>query len=147
MLEQTYFSVGNFFNPLALIDKLLNGYKYCKTIPFHGTELTVLWTGRAEHELKRRPTRPLSVEMQLYFSCVIKKRVLFSDADTPQSIAVNDAIRLLFRTVQATSCDPVEFASNYPVKTELSSPGAQKMHPRVVKIDFKDGEWVGEFDI
>ena len=147
MLEQTYFSVGNLFNPGAVLDRLLNGYRNSKTIAFQGNELSVLWTRRAGHELRKHSTRPLTVEMQLYFSCVIKKRVLFYDTDNPPGVTVNENLNMLFRPVQATSCDPVEFASNYPVKTDLTSPGARKMHPRLVKIDFRDGEWSGEFEI
>lgn len=147
MLEQSYFSVGNLFNPVALLDKLLNGYKYRQIVPFHGAELSIGWTRRAENEFRRRGANPLLVEMQLYFSCVIKKRVIFSEGAVPPGDAVNKVLHVLFRTVQASSCDPVEFASNYPVKAELSSPGAKKMHPRLLKIDFRKGEWAGEFEL
>ena len=146
MLEQTYFSTGNLFRLGAFLDKLLNGYSYSQTIPFHGARLSVNWTRRAERELSTRGNNPLIVEMQLYFSCVIKKRVLFPETALETS-TVNRTLQVLFRTVQATSCDPVEFAANYPEKLDLASPGAKKMHPRTLKIDFRKGVWVGEFEI
>lgn len=85
--------------------------------------------------------------MQLYFSCVVKKRVLFHEQSLHPDHVVNDKLRILFRCVQPTSCDPEEFARHYPEKRQLQSTAAQRMHPKELVFDFRDGHWQGEFRI
>lgn len=102
--------------------------------------------------LEQRQT-PLLVEMQLYFSCVVKKRVLFHAHDTgdieqtDEIVRVNDKLHVVFRAVQASSCDPVEFARHYPVKQEFRTRPALKMYPSRLKLDYPQDGWLGEFSI
>jgi len=111
--------------------------------------MTVIWTERAERKL-REQSAPLVVEMQLYFSCVVKKRVLFNLQPRDENVAsveVNDKLHVVFRTVQANSCDPVEFASSYPIAMEYETQGARQMRPSLLQIDHRSGQWQGEFTV
>lgn len=147
-LQASYFRVGN---PLRALDRLFNPYVNKCSINVRGKAVCVEWTRRAEKVLQQR-NLPLIVEMQLYFTCVVKKRVLFHEnagtiKQEIETISVNDKLIAGFRPVQSTSCDPVEFANNFPVKREFKTTAANSMGPSGLKIDFIEGEWVGEFVI
>lgn len=48
------------------------------TIEINGRSVSVEWTKAAARELTRR-TQPLVVELELYFSCLVKKFVHFHE--------------------------------------------------------------------
>ncbi len=145
-MKNSYFEIPS---PFDLLQRWLHPESFHCALTLRGKPLTVSWTKRAERELNRR-THPLLAEMQLYFSCVVKKRVLFHEA-TPgaqlESLAVTDQLHVAFRPVEANSCDPLEFAANHPVRREFASLGALKMHPAHLHLDYKGGSWLGEFEI
>lgn len=101
---------------------------------------------RAEQAFQKRDD-PLIVEMQIYFSCVVQKRILFHDQCEYPTQTVNDSIKITLRPIQAESCDPVEFAKNHPVSHEYSSKAAKNLRPSALEIDFKEDKWCGEFSI
>lgn len=146
--QASYFGSGDLFRPWRIVERWLNPYRHKQSIDLDGKILRVLWTGRAGEQLARRPGG-LIAEMQLYFSCVVKKRVLFhEDAASGRELrthAVNDQLSVAFRPVEARSCDPVEFAANYPVRREFTSLSACKMRPAELKLDYRQGHWCGEF--
>ncbi len=142
-LRHSYFAIPSL---LVFIDRCLNPRKRSNTIQLHNNEIKVSWTNRAENALKSRD-KPLIAEMQLYFSCMVKKRVLFHDETELETVAVNDELKIIFRPVQSTSCSPDEFAQNHPVKQEFKTMGAVKMKPKSLEIDFKKGQWVGEYQV
>ena len=142
-LHNSYFAIKN---PFEILDRWLNPFKYSACIQFRGKDLNVKWTKRADTALQLR-SKPLLAEMQLYFSCVIKKRVLFHEECDLEKINVNNKLDISFRPVQSTACSPEEFANNYPVKDEFHSNGANKMRPSLLCLDFVDGHWQGEFVI
>lgn len=145
-MKNSYFALPS---PFALLERWLNPERHSATVTLHTTPLRVHWTRRAERQLARR-SQPLLVEMQLYFTCVVKKRVLFHEAATEGELAwhpVNEGLKVAFRTVEANSCDPLEFAANFPVKREFDSSGARQMHPAQLHLDYRKGVWVGEFTV
>lgn len=142
-IHGSYFSITS---PLRLLDRWFNPFHHAKTINLDGKALSIYWTHRAEQALLLRDT-PLVIEMQLYFSCVVKKRLIFHDTTTLDTVSVTDNLQLVFRPVEALSCDPVEFAKHYPVKREFSTHGALKMHPSALEVDYKNGQWSGSFTI
>jgi len=142
-LHNSYFTIAN---PIQLINKWFNPPSHSQTIRLQGENLFVQWTHRADKILHRRSS-PLIIEMQLYFSCMVKKRVLFHETFEHETLTVNDAIEIAFRPVQSTSCDPVEFANNFPVKQQLTSTGAKHMTPASLELDYVNGQWQGEFSI
>ncbi len=140
-LQASYFALEN---PLRRFDRWLNRCMYRDSVSINRRKVDIGWTERAERELRRRE-RPLVVEMQLYFSCVVKKRVLFHEQADFDTVAVNDKLRLGFRTVASAVCDPREFAANYPAAQVLSDRRASAMVPRRLEIDFKQGAWQSRF--
>ena len=141
LFQGSYFSIGN---PVQLLDRWFHSYRHHRAIILNGKKLRVQWTGRAERALCNR-RQPLVIEMQLYFSCVVKKRVLFHDQTDFETTEVNDNIQIAFRPIQAAACDPEEFARNYPVGRVLNAPAAIRMIPSKISIDFRKGRWQGEF--
>ena len=142
-LRHSYFAVPSL---LAFMDRCLNPKKRSNTIQLRDNTLEVSWTNRAAQALKSRD-KPLIAEMQLYFSCMVKKRVLFHDDIELETVAVNDQLQVLFRPVQSDQCSPEEFAAKHPVKQEFKTLHAVKMKPKSLEIDFKKGQWVGMYQV
>lgn len=83
--------------------------------------------------------------MQLYFSCVVKKRVLFHEEGEIKGEPVSNRLHIDFRAVEALACDPVTFTNNYPERRQLTSAAAVKMHPSRLFLDYRHGQWQGNF--
>lgn len=142
-LKGSYFAITN---PFEIVSRWLNPYRSNETISLNGHDLQVCWTSRAD-KLMRHSSKPMLVEMQLYISCVVQKRVLFHAEDEQVYSPVNERLKVCFRPVQALSCDPEDFARHHPVKQQLSSRAATRMHPRKLLIDHRQGVWQGEFTL
>lgn len=142
-LQNSYFAIKN---PLEILDRWFHPFKHNARIQLRGKNLDIRWTRRAEDAFRLRNT-PLTAEMQLYFSCVVKKRVLFHEQSSLEKTSVNNKLDISFRPVQSMACSPEEFARNYPVKGELNSDAAYKMRPSLLSLDFINGQWHGEFAI
>jgi len=142
-ISNSYFAISN---PLDIIDKWFHPYRFGAGIDYHGRNLKVSWTKRAETALQNR-TSPLIVEMQIYFSCVVQKRVIFHDQLDVKTVPVNNFLHLILRPVQADSCDPIEFARNHPVAYEYTSQAAINLRPSLLQLDFRKNHWCGEFAI
>jgi hypothetical protein len=140
-LRASYFAIEN---PWRLLDRWINPCRYRQTVQINQRRVDVAWTARAERAL-RASTQPLVVEMQLYFSCVVKKRVLFHRHTDFATVRVDDRLEIAFRPVAAAACDPYEFALHYPAARDLSAGPAARMVPRQVEIDFRAGRWQGRF--
>lgn len=145
-LNASYFSFTAAYSPLPLLERWLNPFQHSKSVIIGEFPISIEWSQRAEQQLSLRTT-PLIAEMQIYFSCVVKKRVLFHDASELETTAVDEKLEICFRAVESNSCDPVEFAANFPVKNSFTSTAALRMHPKKLSIDFKHEQWVGEFTI
>lgn len=140
---------GGYFwitNPLHIIDRWLNPFRHSSITELNGKNIKISWTQRADDAFSLRDNK-LIIEMQLYFSCVVKKRLIFHDNDDLDYVTINNKLGVVFRPVEASSCSPEEFASNYPVKQQLTSNSAVKMHPSSLEIDFKNSDWQGTFTI
>ena len=131
-------------HPRDILDRWLHPWRRKATIIIRKHPVTVVLTARAERALNQR-SKPLIAEMQLYFSCMVKKRVLFHDSAEFDTVRVSDRLQVAFRAVQATTCDPWEFARNFPVKQELTTEQASKMYPRRLQVDYRNGDWSAQF--
>ena len=140
-LQAGYFSIKN---PLQIFDRWINPFHHKDSIDIRGKKMAIMYSRRAEKALQQR-SNPLIAELQLYFTCVVQKRVNFHDQTDLETISANTKLKIAYHTVQSDACDPVEFAEKHPVKKELNSKGAQTMRPSLFQIDYKNGEWVGEF--
>lgn len=140
-LSASYFSIDS---PLRIVDRWLNGYCHRRSLQVEGRPLELRWSDRAESELQRS-RQCLVVELQLYFSCVVKKRVLFHQQADFATTRVDDRIEVAFRPIASAVCDPNEFARSHPAGRDLSPGPAVRMVPPIVEIDYRGGHWQGEF--
>ena len=140
-IHSGYFEIKN---PLLILEQWLHPYRHQNEVDYRGKILHVNWTNRAHRQLQERK-QPLIVEMQIYFSCVVQKRVLFHEQLAHDTIDVNNYLSIVLRPVQAKSCDPEEFAKNHPVEKEYESQAARQFQPTLLNIDYRKGEWSGEF--
>ena len=141
-LQGSNFAVAN---PLDLLDRWFHGYRYRQNLHLDGRPLELCFTGRALRALERR-SGPLVIELQLYFSCVIKKRVLFHERVDFATTRVDDQIEIAFRAVASSICNPVEFARSQPAGRDLTSGPAAAMVPSMVEIDYRADAWQGRFE-
>ena len=116
-LHASYFSIDN---PLRILDRWVHGFHHSRTLRLQGRPLELRWSNRAERELQRCE-KPLIIELQLYFSCVVKKRVLFHRHVDFATTRVDDQLEITFRPIASKVCDPDEFALHYPAGRDLSA--------------------------
>lgn len=142
-LRAGYFSITS---PIDVIDRWLNPYRLKDSIDVRGKKMSIMYSKRAEIALQKRQ-HSLVAELQLYFTCVVQKRVIFHQQSELETLRTNNNLEIAFHTVQSNNCDPVEFAAKHPVKKQLNSKGAKSMRPSLLKIDYKHNQWIGDFSI
>lgn len=118
------------------------------TVSINGRSVVVEWTNAAALALSRRET-PLVVELELYFSCLVKKFVHFRDeARGRETVAADKNLLLYFRTVTSTACsmEKAESLGRQP-EIELDTDAVRKMAPKKVTIDHVKGAWRGSYSL
>jgi hypothetical protein len=117
------------------------------TVSINGKPVRVEWTAAAARALASRAA-PLYVELELYFSCLVKKFVHFrDDAHGYATAAAHDKLHLYFRPVTSTACtwDVAERLGRQPEKS-IDSAALRRVAPKRVFIDHRDGRWLGSYD-
>ena len=118
------------------------------SITINGKTVLVDWTARAQRALVAR-SQPLIVEMELYFSCLIKKFMHFRDqsrGDAP--VMLNEKLGVYFRPVMSTACTMEEAARlGRQPEVEITTAEVRRIAPKRLKIDFKSDQWRGEFEL
>ncbi len=114
------------------------------TITIEGKDVNIKTSAAADRALSNRG-QPLLAEMELYFSCLIRKQVRFHDAgDFDNEVAVADGLKVRFRPVMTASCG-IDHEGKEPPLSDFPIVKPQAYIPRWLRIDFRRGEWVGEF--
>jgi hypothetical protein len=116
-------------------------------ITMNGREVEVRWTPAAALALAARDT-PVYVELELYFSCLVKKFVHFRDQPRREAtVAVSDRLFLYFRPVTSTACtfEVAERLGRQPEK-DIDSEALHHVAPKRVFIDYVDGQWRGSYE-
>lgn len=119
------------------------------SIELQGKSVEVTLTENARNALSRR-TKPLAVEMELYFSCLIRKQVRFFDAENgyenknPMETRLNDRMRIRFRPVMTAACGK-NYEGDEPPLTDFPITNSKAYIPHWLTIDYRADEWVGEF--
>ncbi|MBU2732639.1 hypothetical protein [Acidithiobacillus ferridurans] len=102
-------------------------------------------TAAARRALAQRET-PLLVHLELLFSCMIRKQVLFLESEHPDALLLDGGeqrVRIGFRAVGTKTC----LISDQPVP-ELQTFPIKRVKPfllRWLSLDIKHGQWRGEF--
>ncbi len=119
-----------------------------KTVVINGHNVLVEWTRAAAAALSRRET-PIYVELELYFSCLVKKFVHFrEDSRGRDTVPVGDKLRLYFRPVTSTACtfEVAERLGRQP-EMEIDSEALRHVAPKYVLIDHVAGTWRGSYGL
>ncbi|MDH5394585.1 MAG: hypothetical protein OEY11_15485 [Gammaproteobacteria bacterium] len=106
--------------------------------------LRVELTKAAEKALTQREG-VLFVEMELYFSCLIRKQVLFHDHQRQQnSVSAGNKLSISFHPVMTSSC-LISEASAEPAKSDFEMQRRECFVPKWLRLDYKKSGWTGEF--
>lgn len=101
-------------------------------------------TSAAEAALSKTQ-QPLLAEMELYFSCLIRKQVRFySGRQSDDAAAVGERLAVRFRPVMTQSCGS-DYEGDEPPLTDFPIVDAARFIPHWLNIDYRNGEWTGEF--
>lgn len=109
-----------------------------------GKIVHVEWSAAADNTMATLAS-PLRVEMELYFSCMIRKVVRFNRTPSVQyAVSITPGLIVGFRPVVTKACSVSEVEEEPPLEDfHMTKPEA--FVPRKLYIDFKRGQWVGEF--
>lgn len=113
----------------------------------NGKPVVVEWMQRADRALRARDT-PLIMELELYFSCLVKKFVHFrSDVGHHVPAHVTDKLVTYFRPVTSTACswDEARQRDRQP-EIEIDVPVVQRLAPKHVFIDYRMDAWQDEYE-
>jgi hypothetical protein len=99
----------------------------------------------AEKALAERQ-RPLCLELELYFSCLIRKQVNVREKiDSQYSVKVSDKLEIGFRPVMTKSCSVSSCAGDSPPLSDFPIAKPERYIPHWLKLDYRKGRWLGEF--
>jgi hypothetical protein len=111
-----------------------------------GKKIQVEWSAAADKAMNSLAS-PLLVEMELYFSCLIRKAVRFGRSTSMQySVPVTSRLTVGFRPVITRVCKVSDIADeDEPPLDDFQMTKPEAFVPKKLVIDFKRGQWVGEF--
>jgi hypothetical protein len=89
---------------------------------------------------------PLIVEMELYFSCLIRKRVRFLSATHPGAFCapLDDRLTVCFRPVMTRHC-ALSAVEGQPELETFPIQRPEAFLPKWLALDFRRGTWSGEY--
>jgi len=116
-----------------------------ESVLIHGRPVELRVSAAARRRLADLAS-PLVAEMELYFSCLVRKRVRFRDrADTePDAVQALTGLKVSFRPVTTAECRMVDAGEDVPT-TAMPVVNPRAFVPHWLKIDYRHGDWVGEF--
>lgn len=100
-------------------------------------------TAAAERALAARAT-PLTAEMELYFSCLIRKQVRFRESPVPDAVRAGVQLYVCFHPVMTERCG-VDYEGDEPPLTDFPIARPEAFVPAWLRIDYHGGRWQGEF--
>ncbi len=116
------------------------------TVEILGKQVLVEWSASADKAMSARAS-PLMVEMELYFSCLVRKTVRFgSTALIRYSATVTPQLQVVFRPVMTTVCKVSEVDDEPPLE-DFNILKPEAFVPKRLYIDFKRGQWIGTFQM
>lgn len=111
-------------------------------ITLHEKSLEVRLTAAAKKALARRTT-PLVAEMELLFSCLLRKRVHFGES-VEHATPVDAHLSVRFKPIMTRRCSVAEGGASPPSEGfPLENP--RPYVPNWLSIDYRGGKWVGNF--
>jgi len=108
-----------------------------------GRPVDLRLTPAARRALAMRRT-PLVAELELYFSCLIRKRVRFVEGAAGTGVEAAPNLRVCFRPIMTRSCGK-DFEGDEPPVTDFPIERAEAFVPQWLAIDYRAGQWHGDF--
>ena len=114
------------------------------TIEILGKKVLVEWSASADKKLQDL-AEPLLVEMELYFSCLIRKAVRFGrDAQAANFSDAGPRLKVGFRPVMTQACNIKDFEVEPPLE-DFPIVRPEAFVPKRLTIDYQAGKWIGDF--
>ena len=116
------------------------------TLTLNDRTLTVDLSPAAKAALAKR-SAPLYVQMELYFSCLLRLKVRFYEAAPTMTTAwlhANDKLFVSFRPVMTAQCNN-DYQGEEPPLADFPIAHDAPFTPRWLRLDFRQGQWQGEF--
>jgi hypothetical protein len=117
------------------------------TLSLAGRTVTVELSAAARAALAERRA-PLVAEMELYFSCLIRKRVRFPEQVHPDALCapLDPRLTVCFRPVMTRSC-AVRDTDGQPELEAFPIRRPAAFVPKRLALDYRHGAWLGEFSL
>lgn len=120
-----------------------------RTVRLFGRDLEAEITARALHA-ETDLVGPWVAEMELYFSCLVRKRLRFFLLGETESTArglarLTERLYLSFRPVVTQQCRLDPASAEAPPLMPMPVKEAAALLPRSVGIDYRSGQWLGDF--
>jgi len=111
----------------------------------HGIQLTC--SPAAQSQLQKLTT-PLLVELEMYFSCMIRFQVRFPQQPQPGYISVKSEspkLDIYFHPIMTKHCNISEIRGHDPDTETFPIQRPEKFIPKWLKLDYRQQQWQGEF--
>lgn len=96
-------------------------------------------------QLEQR-SAPLLLELELYFSCLIRKRVHVRESATGfDAIELAEKLQVWFRPVVTRSCAISECEPGQPPVTDMPVARPERYFPHWLTLDYRHGKWHAGF--
>ncbi|MHB1246679.1 MAG: hypothetical protein ACYCY1_15500 [Sulfuriferula sp.] len=117
------------------------------TIEIMDKSVKIQWSKAAEKALNKLNS-PLLVEMELLFSCLIRKAVRFRQDDHPENfVSVTPQLKVRFRPVMTKACRISDLDGGETPLTDFPIKNPSAFVPKYLWIDYQRGKWSGEFQL
>jgi hypothetical protein len=129
-------------------NRRLSDGSYSGQVTLLGKPMHIDITEYALHTAAENPY-PILVELELYFSCLVRKQIRFRELaqlepENPQYARVIPGLYTCFRAVTTQHCSVEDVAGKPPVETmPVKKPGL--FVPDWLRIDYRSGQWLGEY--
>jgi hypothetical protein len=132
----------------AIPDRRLSENAHSGTMQLKGKRVRVDISESAVEALSDRET-PLLIELELYFSCLVRKQIRFTElpgkpSTDSECTRVIRGLYASFRAVTTSHCRIDETDGKPPVET-MPVKKADLFVPDWLKLDFRTGRWLGEY--
>jgi len=116
------------------------------TLMLNDRALSITLSSAAQTALAKRST-PLYAQMELYFSCLIRLKVRFYEAQPAGDVTwltASENLIVSFRPVMTAQCNN-DYQGEEPPLTDFPIVHDAPFTPRWLRIDYRQGQWQGEF--
>lgn len=129
-------------------DRRLTASAHTDTIDLKGKKVRIGISADAVRAAADSPL-PLVAELELYFSCLVRKQLRFRRIDDTE-VGSNEFTRVVpglyttFRAVTTAHCSIAEAGDKPPV-VSMPVRKPERFVPDWIRIDYRAGQWLGEY--